>query len=174
MSRDHAWQFLRLGRNLERADMTTRIVDAGVKVILDPHQVSATHLEQVVWGNVLKSVSGYTAFRKVKRASINGDRVVEFLLNDTLFPRAVGYCMQAQEYAVTQLPSQHTSGDFAETFSALRRRSCDTKNNNLRGIDLREYLNDLQIELAELHVKYAEAWFSSIETVEHTAMELTG
>jgi uncharacterized alpha-E superfamily protein len=59
MSRDASWQFMTLGRNLERADMTTRILDAGVSIMLQPNQGTRINLSQVVWGNVLRSLSGY-------------------------------------------------------------------------------------------------------------------
>ena len=49
MARDAAWEFLRLGRNLERADMTTRNIDAAVSAILETEKVGeAVNSHQII------------------------------------------------------------------------------------------------------------------------------
>ena len=94
MNHDTAFAFIQLGRKIERADMTSRIVDVGSismlpaysrttkqKRFLEPH-------ENIVWMNVLRCVSGYQAYRQRTQSQVKGEDVVKFLLQDQAFPRA--------------------------------------------------------------------------------------
>src|SRR5690606_36765269 len=85
----------RRGRNIERADMTTRILDAGASVVLENEGNLLPSVEQIVWANVLHSVSAYLPYTKSQRKSVKGPRVARYLLEDRNFPRAVGYCLEA-------------------------------------------------------------------------------
>ncbi len=50
MAHDEAWQFLRLGRDIERADMSTRIIDSGAAALIEENGEASINLEQVIWG----------------------------------------------------------------------------------------------------------------------------
>ena len=92
MSHNEAWQFIRLGRLLERADKTTRILDVKYFILLPSVSDVGTPYDDVQWSAVLKSVSGFEMYRK-RYGRISPDRIVEFLLLDGEFPRAVRYCI---------------------------------------------------------------------------------
>jgi uncharacterized alpha-E superfamily protein len=95
MSHNEAWHFGRLGRLVERADKTSRIVD--VKCYRLTHQ-PATQLvgavDDIQWGALLKSASALEMYRK-RHGRIVPSRVVEFLLFDREFPRAMLHCLHA-------------------------------------------------------------------------------
>jgi uncharacterized alpha-E superfamily protein len=86
MSHNQAYQFLKIGRNLERADMTTRIVDVAGE-LLRPDAVE-NEFDTTLWVNVLRTLSAYQAYRQSVRSRISPVRVLHFLLNDLQFPRA--------------------------------------------------------------------------------------
>ena len=88
MSHNEAWQFIRLGTMLERADKTTRILDVKYFILLPSVSDVGTPYDDVQWSAVLKSVSGFEMYRK-RYGRISPDRIVEFLLLDGEFPRAV-------------------------------------------------------------------------------------
>jgi len=92
MSHNEAWHFIRLGTSLERADKTTRILDVKYFILLPSVSDVGTPYDDIQWGAVLKSVSGFEMYRKCF-GRISPDRVVEFLLLDGEFPRAVRYCI---------------------------------------------------------------------------------
>ena len=92
MSHNEAWHFIRLGTSLERADKTTRILDVKYFILLPSLSDVGTPYDDIQWGAVLKSVSGFEMYRKCF-GRISPDRVVEFLLLDGEFPRAVRYCI---------------------------------------------------------------------------------
>lgn len=92
MSHNEAWHFIRLGTSLERADKTTRILDVKYFILLPSVSDVGTPYDDIQWGAVLKSVSGFEMYRKCF-GRILPERVVEFLLLDDEFPRAVRYCI---------------------------------------------------------------------------------
>ncbi|MEP6960810.1 MAG: alpha-E domain-containing protein [Acidobacteriota bacterium] len=107
MSHNEAWQFLRLGRKLERADKTSRILDVKYFMLLPSLKDVGTPYDDIHWSAVLKSVSGFEMYRK-KYGRISPRNVVEFLVMDREFPRALLYCIsEANEclHRITGTPS---------------------------------------------------------------------
>ena len=91
MSRDEAMSFLAIGQNLERADLTTRVLDVRSESLRpnrgdDPYDV-------VHWMAVLRSLAAYQPFRRAMPARPQGGSTLRFLLQDDRFPRAVSACL---------------------------------------------------------------------------------
>lgn len=99
MPRDDAWRYLTLGRQLERAEMTCRLLNVRYGHLVDYAAPVAFHH----WVGVLKSVSGLEAFRKRYRASMDAAQVVEFLLLSREFPRSVLFALQTAERQLEHL-----------------------------------------------------------------------
>jgi uncharacterized alpha-E superfamily protein len=92
MSHGEAWHFGRMGRLLERADKTSRIVDVQYFILLpDPKDVGTT-LDVVRWSALLKSASALEMYRRM-HGRIVPARVAEFLLLDPHFPRSIRFCL---------------------------------------------------------------------------------
>lgn len=158
MSQDAGWQFLRLGRNLERADMTTRILDAGIAAILEESiaQEPAANFQQIVWGNVLSSLSAYVPYRKAMRTSVRGEEVTRFLMEDPYFPRSIRFCLVHMQDGSSHLPRHEKVVKHIEKVSKKALKEVDHTH---RDQSFRDYINDLQIAIADLHWLYAETWF---------------
>jgi uncharacterized alpha-E superfamily protein len=78
-SRDEAWQFFSLGRALERADMTARLLATR----------SLTEVSGPSWTTLLRSCGGYEAYLRSYRGVPSTESAAEFLLLDRLFPRSI-------------------------------------------------------------------------------------
>ena len=88
LSRGEEYHFLKLGRHLERADQTSRILDVKYFILLpDPGDVGSV-VDDLLWGALLHSVSGFEMFRR-RHGRISPDKVLEFLILDREFPRAI-------------------------------------------------------------------------------------
>ncbi|MCL2466249.1 MAG: alpha-E domain-containing protein [Micrococcales bacterium] len=88
ISRDDAWQFLVLGRSMERADMTARLLTT--RALAGPDGPS--------WTTFLRSCGAHEAFLRTYRGSESGERAAGFLLVDRLFPRSIVHALnQAEE-----------------------------------------------------------------------------
>lgn len=94
MSHDEAWDFFRLGKLVERADKTSRILDVKYFILLPHPSDVGSNLDYVQWAALLKAISALEAYRR-RHGRIQPDRIVEFLLLDHEFPRSVLYCLSA-------------------------------------------------------------------------------
>ena len=88
MSHGEAWHFSRLGRLLERADKTSRLVDVQYFHLLPHVSDVGTSLDVVRWSALLSSASALTMYRRV-HGRITPDRVADFLILDRYFPRSM-------------------------------------------------------------------------------------
>lgn len=92
MSHGEGWHFARVGKMLERADKTARMLDVKYFLLLpNGENVDSPH-DAVEWGAVLKSVSGFEMYRK-QFHRVNYRDVARFLIFDALFPRAMRHCL---------------------------------------------------------------------------------
>jgi len=92
MTHGEAWHFARLGRHLERADKTSRILDVKYFLLLpNIHDVGTTY-DDIQWAAVLRSASAFEMYRK-RHGRLASERIVEFLLLDREFPRAIHSCV---------------------------------------------------------------------------------
>jgi uncharacterized alpha-E superfamily protein len=95
--RDQAWHFYWLGRLLERADQTTRLLDIKYHQLVPSHHEERRVAELTQWSALLRAAAGYHAFRRVAPVGFQAQDVVTFLLADTAFPRSVLLCVREIE-----------------------------------------------------------------------------
>jgi len=106
MTRSNEFRMLRLGRLLERADMTTRVlgVAAAGALELEAARRDERSIDQVRWMSVLRSVSALQMYQRAVRGPIDGLSVVRFLLSYSPFPRSVQGCLDDIRGVLSQLP----------------------------------------------------------------------
>lgn len=157
MPRDSAWEMLKLGQNLERADMTTRNLDAATAAIMQIEDDDfAVNSQQIIWGNVLRSLSADQPYRRAMRSSVKAPLVCSFLLTDQRFPRSVEYCLNDMIQGVKALPrAEKIIADIRK----LHKTVIDRAEDSAPGPEMREALNDLQISLQYLHFSISRTWF---------------
>ncbi len=158
MPHDAPWQFLCLGRNLERADMTTRILDAGTTAyIVLSDDDGAINSRQIVLGNVLRSLCADQAYRRIMRSTIKPGPVLEFLLDNTDFPRSITFCHHSLLANSTKLPSsKKVIQKLSDIQEDLKR---NTQPYTELNSELSQYLNQLQIYHGEIHQVICDTWF---------------
>ena len=107
MTRSDAYWMIRLGRLLERADMTTRVLGVAAASVLSLDAADRSELvaEDVRWMSVLRSVSALQMYQRATRGPIEGLAVVRFLMTSTDFPRSVQWCFDAIRSVLDQLPT---------------------------------------------------------------------
>ena len=144
MSRDAAYDMFMLGLQLERADMTTRIIDVRSADLLVDEQSDLRPYQTVQWISVLKSLSAFQMYRRHVRVRVTGPGVVRFLLTDSAFPRSVRFCLNGAAERLTRLPT--AAGCVATVDSTLEVLD-DADLGTLAGYRLSEFLDRMQIEL---------------------------
>jgi len=110
-ARDEEWDFMDLGRYLERADKTTRFLDVASYLPSDEDEVADASSDHLHWSAILRSCSALGAFRAVQR-QISAKAVVDFLLFSSQFPRSVHFCVERVDVSLHRI-----SGTARGTFS---------------------------------------------------------
>ena len=143
MSRDEGWQFYILGRSIERADMTARLLSTAA---LAPGP-------QVAWQTTLRACGAYEAFIRAYRG-IEADRqAAEFLLLDRWFPRSVVSSLEQAVKALTELATAGPRSGFSD--EALRLLGRARTELEYRPLD--ELVFDLPVEMERLQRSCAAA-----------------
>jgi uncharacterized alpha-E superfamily protein len=156
MSRDAAFQFLRIGRNIERADMTSRILDVSHAVILPTATPAGAQYSDLLWMNILKALSAYQLYRRHVSVHASSTQVIGFLLKDVLFPRTVAHCLGEIIDVLKVLPrSEPVLGAVRESLAMLDVADGEA----LARVGLHEYIDQLQAGLIAIHAALRERYF---------------
>ena len=130
--RDQGWHFYELGRALERADQTTRLLDIKYHLLLRGSAEERRVADLTQWNSVLRAVAGYHAFRRVAQAGFRPESVVAFLLGDTAFARSVAHCVRQMTWHLNALRSQYGLRDTAPGAGAGRGAAGDAGRHDAR------------------------------------------
>ena len=168
MSHDDAYAFLEIGRALERADMTTRVLDVQAAILVDQRD-GATPYADVTWMGALRSLSAHQMFRRTAGSTVTGPAALRFLLRDPQFPRSVERCLIEISNALLELcrPSDAMAA-CAEVQQLLAKAELD----GLSATGLHDYADCLQQGLGRLHDLLVATYFQmepSTETVLQSA-----
>lgn len=156
MSHDLAYQFIKLGRNLERADMTTRIIDVNSAVRLPDDPAAAETARARLWMNTLNALSAYQMYRQHVGVRIGGAAVVKYLLRDPHFPRTVEHCLGEIESCLSELVNYQKPLNVAR--HAWRRLGA-MDFSDVSPEPLHYHLDQLQADLAALHDAISRQYF---------------
>ena len=155
LNRNDAYTFLMLGRNLERADMTSRIVDVR-SAQLPAETADLRPFDSLQWMSVLKSLSGYQMYRIARRTRISRTDVVEFALRDLQFPRAFLFCLKQASLGLEALPrSEQVLGTLGQVCAFV----ADADLGALDQPALHELIDRLQLRIIEVHNGIAGTYF---------------
>jgi uncharacterized alpha-E superfamily protein len=156
MNHDEVYQFVRLGRLLERANMSTRIIDVGSADLRNAGD-EALPYQNVLWMNILLSLSAYQMYRLSVGANVKPADVQNFLLRNADFPRSAAYCLREIETCMKSLPG---NSDALEVVRSVQRKLKRTNCRELSGEELHRFLDQLQVKLDTVDDVVTSSWFS--------------
>ena len=132
MLHGEAWEFYQLGKYLERAGQTARILDAKYHFLLSRLDQVGTPIDNAHWVAILMSASGYEPYHKSRVIAEAGVAVADFLIYDPLFPRSVLRCLRESQqaaHAISNRPVERCGNEVEYTLRDLivwlERRSMD-------------------------------------------------
>jgi len=162
MTHGEPWHFFQMARMLERADKTSRILDVKYFILLRSVQDVGTPLDDIQWAAVLRSASAFEMYRK-RHGRISPKGVVEFVLLDREFPRAIHFCLLASRdslHAISGTPV----GTFRHAPEKLLGQLCSdlsfTSIDEVINSGLHEYLDNLQARMNQVAAGIYEAFFA--------------
>ena len=153
MARDEGWRFFVLGWNLERAEMSCRLLSVRYR------QLSPSAFHQ--WMNTLRSASGLEAYRRTYRASMDPADVVEFLLLSRTFPRSVLFSLRTAESALGHLARD---GELTRPLRQLGRLRSGLEFADVRELmqgDLGDELRQVEEGIRQVAASVATQYFSN-------------
>ncbi len=153
MSRHSPAHFLSLGQAVERADMTSRIIDVAAASIQHNERLVRRYSSSL-WTNVLKSVSGFQMYRQYCQPQVEGRRVIDFLVRDAAFPRAIAHCVEQAKVSSAALPRGERA---ARALDAVRELLEPGGGRSAKSIS--ELMDDTQRRIGGVHAAVVETWF---------------
>jgi uncharacterized alpha-E superfamily protein len=156
MNRNDAYTFLMLGRNLERADMTSRIVDVRSAQLLPADTPELRPFDTIQWMSVLKSLSGYQMYRLSRRTRVSRTDVLEFVLRGEQFPRACLFCLKQVEVCLRALPR---SAGVLDALAGVCRFLEGAELESLDQPGLHDLVDHLQVHIIGVHAGIAQTYF---------------
>lgn len=162
MTHGEPWHFFHMGRMLERADKTSRILDVKYFILLRSAQDVGTPFDDIQWAAVLRSASAFEMYRK-RHGRISPRGVVEFLLLDREFPRAIHFSLLAARDSLHKI-SGTPLGTFRHPPEKLLGQLCSdlafTSVDEIVNAGLHEYLDDLQTRMNQVAAGIFEAFLA--------------
>jgi len=160
--RDQGWYFYHMGRVIERADQTTRMLDIKYTTILPRDGEAKRVAELTQWNAVLRGAAAYHAFKRNMRANFLAEDVVEFLLRDPSSPRSVLLCVRRVEAYLDDLRRIYglsRSHEALEAAELLREILTEKPISHILATGLHDYLDVVQIHLQLLASAIGRAFF---------------
>ncbi len=162
MTHGEAWHFCQLGRMIERADKTSRILDVKYFILLPKATDVGTPYDDIQWLALLRSASALEMYRQ-RHGQISPVNVVKFLVLDREFPRAVLHCLtRANEslHAISGTVPGSFSNSAEQRMGQLRAELAYTQAEEVISGGLHEFIDDFQKRLNYVGEAVYESFFA--------------
>ncbi len=162
MSRGEAWHFRRLGRLIERAEKTSRILDVKYYLLLPTLGDVGTPLDITQWTALLKSASALEMYRK-RHGRITPEEVAEFLILDRDFPRSMHFCLIRAEQSLAAITGGGPTTLRSPAEQRLGRLRAELDYASIREIiggGLHEFIDAFQVKLNAVGAAIFETFFA--------------
>ena len=149
MTHGEGWHFGRMGRLIERADKTSRMIDVKYFVLLPRVDYVGSPYDSLQWAALLKSISAFEMYRK-RFQQIIPRQVADFLILDRQFPRSMRYCLVKAEESLHAITGSQPStfGNLVEQRLGRIRADMDYADiQEILDTGLHEYLDEFQTKL---------------------------
>jgi uncharacterized alpha-E superfamily protein len=157
MLHNASWQFLRLGSFIERADMTTRIVDLRTNDLLEATS-GLDPFEDIQWRSVLNSLDAMQGYTVTVQRPVNQADALQYLLQDPALPRSLLRCYTALRNGLRGLPRNEVP---LKKVQAMRQQLKRARTRNLQGEKLHRFVDTRQKQLLTLHQIITNTYFPS-------------
>jgi uncharacterized alpha-E superfamily protein len=150
MTHGEDWDFIQVGKYLERADMTTRILDANDEIFIKRPATKSHTSGTLQWSAILRSCSSHDAYRKFYVAQVEPDKVVEFLILNEFFPRSIRYCAGSLNDALRSISGckdEHFSNMAEKLAGRLVAELNYSALEDIKTVGMHQYMDEIQVKL---------------------------
>jgi uncharacterized alpha-E superfamily protein len=157
MSHDQAYNFLRMGRSMERADMTTRVIDVRGSNLLPSSSGELRPFDDIQWKSVLDCLAAYQMYRSHVHVRVRPREVLRYLLQDLSFPRAVRYCLAEVGSCLNGVCGSEPA---LQVLARAMRLLEEAGTTSIDHDALTDFINRIQLVHNELHSQITETYFA--------------
>lgn len=161
LARNESWHFCRLGKLIERADQTSRIIDMKYFHLLPSISEVGSTYDILQWMTILKSAGGFEMYAKKYKMPVP-DKILEFLILDSEFPRAVKYCLKkANEslHAITGSKSDSYMNKAEQSLGMLKSELAYADIKKIIDTGLHEFVDSFQLKLINVDDDICNTFF---------------
>lgn len=156
LSRDHAFDFIQIGKHVERSDMTSRTLEMTSLLLAEDRSHALRRYESILWSSLLSALGGQQMYLRHKNSRVVAREVLEFLCQDLQFPRSLLYSLRAVNFYLARLPEPEIvcaiSSRIAEQFAQQDISAIPVD-------QIHWFMDRLQADLTVLHGEIAHTWF---------------
>ena len=157
MSRDHSFDFTQIGKHLERADMSSRILEVTSLLLSEGRSDLVRKYDGILWTNLLQSISARQMYLQHIHSRVEGQQVMRFLLTDEVFPGSIAYSLAAITRRMRYLPEPTQP---TQTALGIRDYLVAQDLSAIPADKVHTLMDYLQGEFGKLHMAIAKTWFS--------------
>ncbi|MFV0336738.1 MAG: alpha-E domain-containing protein [Chthoniobacterales bacterium] len=153
MTHGLGWDFLQVGKYLERADSTSRVLDIKYHILLPQGQQVGGAVDLIQWMAVLRSCSAMEAYLKSKVGQVTSWQIAEFLVLHQSFPRSIRFCVDQLDLALHRISGMNavSYGNEVERLAGMLRSDLDyAAIDSIFQIGLHQYLDSIQARLNDI------------------------
>lgn len=103
MSHGEGWQFIQVGRYIERASATATLLQIYQRDFFNSSSSATENFEYLELVGLLRTCTAFEAYCKVHTADLSHDRILEFLLLDGEFPHSLRYSIDHLQRALESI-----------------------------------------------------------------------
>lgn len=155
MSHGEGWQFIRVGRYIERAMAIASLLDAHFRAFLDPlGNPISPHLDYLAWVGLLKSCTAFEAYCKACTANIEPRSIADFLLLNPEFPHSLRFAADMVQISLQAIVNANASRNVgpAERLSGRLRAMLDYVHvDEIMAGNVHTYLDTVFTQCAQIH-----------------------
>lgn len=162
LSRTESWHWGNIGRLIERADKTARVIDMKYFYILPSVQDVGSPVDMIHWGALLRSTSGFEMYRKF-RGKLDVVKIIDFLVFDRDFPRSIYFCLAEMEKSLNAIGSRDVPGfsnPAEKELGKIKSRLTYMDAQDIFETGLHEFMDDFQLQLIHLGNAVYQAYFA--------------
>ncbi len=162
-SRSEGWDFVQVGRYLERSDNTSRLIDVKYSQLVQPVGDVYDPVGNIQWMAVLKSCSALEAYRKVYLSRMEPQTVVQYIVLDRDFPRSIYFCvvmLQEALWSISGSRRRDYSNHADRLVGKLEAELNYTTIDDIYQQGLHEWLDELQKKLNRIGEQVYQTYFA--------------
>ncbi len=168
LSHDEAWHFGRLGNLFERADQSSRILDAKYYMLLPSAEHVGTPYDDILWSALLRSVSGLEMYRRLWH-EIHHSHVIDFIVLNPEFPRSIHSCLRRAKQSLEAIGYESSGSNAIPPIVLVNQLCAELESLTVYDIvktGLHEFLDQIQTKISAISYSMYISYFAPFSVLE--------